>query len=230
MGWGLPGILRFLPSPTVVPVSQISKTLQLLPKNARLLDVGAGGRRITPTIVTFDAAAGPDTDIVGDVHDLPISDESFDAVFCTGTLEHVRDPKRAVQEMYRVLKAGGLVHLDVPFIQGFHADPTDYWRFTVDGLKLLASDFEELSAGVHIGPTCGLVWVAREWADSLFSNRVLSNLMLLIAAFVTAPLKYLDYILIRSPRGHRVASAVYFRGRKPVGPSVQVEKRPWKKV
>jgi SAM-dependent methyltransferase len=215
VGWGLPGILRFLPKPTVVPTPQIPRTLRLLAPGARILDVGAGGRRITPGVVTFDAFPGPEVDVTGDIHGMPLDDNSFDCVFCTGTLEHVRDPWQAVREIHRVLKPGGIVHIDVPFIQGYHADPTDYWRFTIDGLKLLCQDFEQLDAGVHIGPTCGLVWVAREWADSCCSNKYLSNLFLIAVALITAPLKYLDYLMIRSARSHRVASAVYFRGRKP---------------
>jgi SAM-dependent methyltransferase len=215
MGWGLPGILRFLPKPTVVPRPQIPRTLALLPSGARILDVGAGGRRITEDVVTLDAFAGEGVDIIGDIHAMPIETGSFDCVFCTGTLEHVRDPWQAVRELFRVLKPGGIVHIDVPFMQGYHADPTDYWRFTIDGLRLLCQEFKELEAGVHIGPTCGLVWVAREWADSCSSNRFISNLFLAVVALLTAPLKYLDYLLIDKPKSHRVASAVFFRGRKP---------------
>jgi SAM-dependent methyltransferase len=214
MGWGLPGILRYLPAPTVVPRPQIPRTLQMLPAGSRILDVGAGGRRIAPGVVTFDAVPGPDVDVVGDIHRMPIEDGAFDCVFCTGTLEHVEDPRQAVREIHRVLRPGGVAHIDVPFIQGYHADPQDYWRFTLDGLRLLCRQFEEIDAGVHIGPTCGLVWVAREWANSLTSNRYLSNLMLAVTALATAPLKYLDYLAVRSARSHRVASAVYFRGRK----------------
>ncbi|HXG08813.1 MAG TPA: class I SAM-dependent methyltransferase [Gemmataceae bacterium] len=217
MGWGLPGILRFLPHPTVVPRDQIACTLGMLSPGARVLDVGAGGRRIAPGVVTLDAVPVPEVDIVGDIHHMPLADDSFDCVFCTGTLEHVSDPWQAVREIHRVLKPGGLVHIDVPFIQGYHADPTDYWRFTLDGLRLLCRSFKEIDAGVHIGPTCGLVWIIREWANSLTANRYLSNLFLVVMALLTAPLKYLDYLLIRGPRSHRVASAVYFRGRKPFG-------------
>jgi SAM-dependent methyltransferase len=214
MGWGLPGILGYLPSPTVVPRCRVSETLAMQKPDARICDVGAGGRRIVPQVVTVDAFAAPGVDIEGDIHALPIPDGSFDCVFCTGTLEHVRDPWQAVRELYRILKVGGMVHIDVPFIQGYHADPTDYWRFTIDGLRLLCSEFEELDAGVHIGPTSGLTWIAREWANSITSNRILSNLLLIPVALLVAPFKYLDYFLIRAKRSHHVASAVYFRGRK----------------
>jgi SAM-dependent methyltransferase len=215
MGWGLPGILRFLPSPTVQPRNQVARTLKMLPKGASILDVGAGGRRIAPGVVTVDAVSVPGVDVVGDIHNLPIDADSFDCVFCTGTLEHVRDPWQAVREIHRVLKPGGIVHLDVPFIQGYHADPTDYWRFTLDGLRLLAGAFEEIDAGTFIGPTCALTWVAREWANSWSTNRILSNLLLIPVALLTAPFRYLDYLMIRTTRSHHVASAVYFRGRKP---------------
>jgi ubiquinone/menaquinone biosynthesis C-methylase UbiE len=44
-------------------------------------------------------------------YDLPFSDNSFDAVFSHAMLEHVREPDRAVKEMYRVLKTGGVIGL-----------------------------------------------------------------------------------------------------------------------
>src|SRR5947208_2688681 len=117
MGWGLSGVLRFLPSPTLVVVDHIASTLKLLPAEARILDVGAGGRRITPNVVAFDAMDMEGVDIVGDIHKLPIDDNVFDCVFCTGTLEHVRNPWQAVGEILRVVKPGGIVHIDAPFMQ-----------------------------------------------------------------------------------------------------------------
>jgi predicted SAM-dependent methyltransferase len=113
MGWGLPGILRLLPSPTLVLVDQVQRTLTQLPGDAKILDVGSGGRRIAPSVLTVDALAGPGVDIVGDIHALPIADNEFTCVFCTGTLEHVIDPWQAVKELYRVTKPGGIIHMGV---------------------------------------------------------------------------------------------------------------------
>ena len=215
MGWSRRGIFRYLPHATIVPRPQLPVTIASLPPGARVCDVGAGGRRLTENVVTVDFIVAPGVDVAGDIHKLPLLDNSVDCVICTGTLEHVRHPETAVRELRRILRPGGIVHIDTPFMQAYHPDPTDYWRFTLEGLRLLCSEFEEIDAGVHIGPTCGVVWIVREWMNSWSANRIISNLLLVPTAFVTAPFRYLDYLMVGRPRGHHAAAAVYFRGRKP---------------
>ncbi len=48
---------------------------------------------------------------VGDYHSLKYPDRTFDAVYTMETLEHSREPDRALREFYRVLKPGGKVVL-----------------------------------------------------------------------------------------------------------------------
>lgn len=43
----------------------------------------------------------------GNVSDMPFGDESFDFVLCRAAFKNFSEPKRALQEMYRVLKPGG---------------------------------------------------------------------------------------------------------------------------
>jgi SAM-dependent methyltransferase len=220
MGWHLPGILGLLPQPSIVVRPNIQRTIDLLPPLARVLDVGAGGRRIVPQVITVDACPYPGVSIVGDVHRLPLADNSFDCVFCTGVLEHVRDPWQVVREIKRVLKPGGIIHLDAPFMQAFHLDPVDYWRFTVDGLRLLCHDFKEIEAGVHIGPSCGVYWLLREYMDSCWTNnKYLARLLLILTAYLLAPMRYFDYWTQRQRESFKAASAFFYRGRKPL-PSV----------
>ncbi len=217
MGRSLPGILGYLPQPSIALRQNIEKTLQELPPDARLLDVGAGGRIIAPGVVTLDAVPFAGVAIVGDVHHLPLADNQFDCVFCTGVLEHIRDPWQVVREIHRVLKPGGVIHLDAPFMQAFHLDPVDYWRFTVDGLRQLCKDFKEIEAGVQIGPSCGVYWILREYMDSCFTNnRYLARMLLVLTAYLLAPMRYLDYWTQRQGESFKVASAFYYRGTKKV--------------
>lgn len=46
--------------------------------------------------------------------ELPFSDASFDAAYCSGTLHHVADRARAVREMSRVVRPGGRVVISEP--------------------------------------------------------------------------------------------------------------------
>ncbi len=46
---------------------------------------------------------------VADVHDLPFPDDTFDIVHAHQVLQHVGDPVRALREMRRVCKPGGIV-------------------------------------------------------------------------------------------------------------------------
>ena len=52
--------------------------------------------------------------LVGDLRDLPCSDNTFDYVYSMGTIEHFPECERAVQEIYRVLKHGGRAIIGVP--------------------------------------------------------------------------------------------------------------------
>lgn len=49
-----------------------------------------------------------------DITNLSFDDNSFDMIFCSHVLEHIEDDKKAMDELYRVLKKGGLAVLDVP--------------------------------------------------------------------------------------------------------------------
>jgi SAM-dependent methyltransferase len=56
----------------------------------------------------------PLADVLADVTNLPMEDESFDMVLCIHVLEHVLDDRAAIREIHRVLKPGGLAVLQVP--------------------------------------------------------------------------------------------------------------------
>lgn len=86
-------------------------------------------------------------DIVGDIHNLPFSDQSIDAIICIAVLEHVENPLKAMNEIYRVLKPGGYAFIYVPFLYYYHPLKgyyKDFYRFTYDGIEYLTKDFKQV--------------------------------------------------------------------------------------
>lgn len=69
-------------------------------------------------------------DVVCDASTTPFSENSFDAVICAELLEHVRDPRRVLLEVSRILRPGGKLIASVPFLFPIHGDPEDYGRYT----------------------------------------------------------------------------------------------------
>jgi SAM-dependent methyltransferase len=57
-----------------------------------------------------------DVDHKVDITALPFNDKSYDLVFASHVLEHIRDDKRAIQEIRRVLAPGGMAILPVPIV------------------------------------------------------------------------------------------------------------------
>lgn len=85
----------------------------------------------------------PHCDRVLDVRAMPeVPDESVDALFCSGVLEHVDDCQAAVAECFRVLRSGGVFLVGLPLQQALHRTPHDFWRFTEFGIRYLLRAFQ----------------------------------------------------------------------------------------
>jgi ubiquinone/menaquinone biosynthesis C-methylase UbiE len=52
--------------------------------------------------------------VVGDAENLPLASDTFDVVVCTDVLEHLLEPQKAVSDIFRVLKTGGVLVGTVP--------------------------------------------------------------------------------------------------------------------
>lgn len=66
---------------------------------------------------------------------VPLEDGCADVVLSTQVLEHVVDPALYLAECARLLRPGGQLVLSTHGIMYLHRDPTDYWRWTCDGLR-----------------------------------------------------------------------------------------------
>lgn len=78
-------------------------------------------------------------DIVADICDTKLPESEWDLIILSQTLEHVKDPRKAVAECHRLLKPKGHLIVDIPFQYMYHGLPEydDYWRMTDKGLSLL---------------------------------------------------------------------------------------------
>jgi len=98
-----------------------------------------------------------------DIHALDFPDEHFESIVCWSVLEHVPDPERAIAEMRRVLKPGGQIWVQLPFLFPYHADPHDYWRVTPAGLRRWMRDFQEVACGADYWARTTVVTASFFW-------------------------------------------------------------------
>lgn len=193
--------------------NQTAKQLAQKYKHKIALDVGSGTSKLAPTIISLDKFTS--ADITADAQALPIQSNSVDCLINTAVLEHTREPQTVINECHRVLKTGGEVYFEVPFLQPFHASPHDYFRVTLPGLKHWCRSFSEISSGVCVGPGSTLAWISAEYSRLLFGSLPVIGLGIeVIVRLLLLPLKWLDRFLITKPNAHITASAVYFHGRK----------------
>lgn len=79
-------------------------------------------------------------DILADAHRLPVASESIDTVTLVNVPEHLERPVVVLGEARRVLRPGGRVILQVPFLYPVHEAPRDFQRWTSYGLRALAKE------------------------------------------------------------------------------------------
>ena len=70
-------------------------------------------------------------------------EESFDVVIATELLEHVKDWRAVIENIKKVVKKGGYIYITTRS-KGFpyHGYPHDYWRFEIEDIYKIFSDFE----------------------------------------------------------------------------------------
>lgn len=114
-------------------------------------------RRIFPgkEYIGCDYREGLGVDKVLDLHNIDLPDESSGTVLCVDTLEHVEFPHKALSELHRITKSGGMVVISSVMNFPIHEHPHDYWRFTPEAFKSILAPFDEVfvdSAGEELFP------------------------------------------------------------------------------
>ena len=93
----------------------------------------------------------PLADVKADICDLPFKDNDYDIIFCNHVLEHIPDDAKAMSELYRVLKPGGMAILQIPqeldrevtFEDNTITDPTERAKIfgQYDHLRVYGRDY-----------------------------------------------------------------------------------------
>ncbi|MES5817997.1 class I SAM-dependent methyltransferase [Streptomyces sp. RG80] len=160
-------------------------------------------------VIAFDIVPSPVTQFIADAHHIPLPTASVDAVLVQAVLEHVLDPGAVVAEIHRVLRDGGLVYAETPFLQQVHAGAHDFTRFTASGHRYLFRRFEELAAGPVAGPGTQLLWsvdhLIRGLTRSALAGRATRGLLCWLRALDQA---------VPATYAQDDASALYFLGRR----------------
>lgn len=169
------------------------KLKKVFSEKRSVLDIGGGlrlirekGNRYNPDLrwlkpylekvdyKIMDPVSTYEPDIVGDIHNIPFEDNSVESILCIAVLEHVENPIKACEEMYRVLKPDSYCVVYVPFLYYYHAEKGyygDYWRFTKDTINVLFKKFKT----IEIEPVRGALetWL---WLSPLGRNKILSSI------------------------------------------------------
>ena len=97
--------------------------------------------------VGCDMRPGLGVDMVQDVSAMTLASGTVGTILCIETFEHVFEIRKAFDEVFRVLKPGGLFIITSPLNFRIHAYPDDYWRRTPTCLRRMLGPYEAKSSG-----------------------------------------------------------------------------------
>ena len=145
-------------------------------KKMRVFEMsGLGSRWETFGFASYFTIDWPEYDIC----EKPFKDEGFDMVIAEQVLEHVKAPREAIKNIYKMLKPGGVAVITTPFLGKIHNCPIDCSRWTETGLKYLITEggfnFEEIKTGSWGNKACIKANFGKEWVQYIPMLHSLKN-------------------------------------------------------
>ena len=102
--------------------------------------------------------------------ELPFADNQFDKIICIVVLEHTRKPWKVAEEICRVLKPGGKLLIDYPFLHTVHGYPHHYFNATPTGHSSLFEEqctIDSCEVTPNQSPIFTLCWMLNLWVSGL---------------------------------------------------------------
>lgn len=122
--------------------------------DAKVLSIGAGGEindllsryadKNKFTVTSLDINPDRSPDILGDICTLHLPENNYDFVVMCEVLEHIFEPKSALDNIHTTLKQDGKLIISTPYCLPIHDEPHDYFRYTKHGLLMLLNSFREV--------------------------------------------------------------------------------------
>ena len=193
--------------------SALDRCLASLAPGELGLNVGSGSRRLHAALVSLDLHRIAGIDVCADAQCLPFKDEAFHFVMSQEVLEHLADPFQAMREMGRVLRKGGTLYCQAPFVIGYHPGPSDFWRFTTQGIRQIVehAGLRCDEVRIAVGPGTAFYRVAVEFVASSLARiapRVYRPTKAVLA-LLFFPLKWLDPLLNSGRHADRIAGGYF---------------------
>jgi len=154
-------------------------------------------------------------DIIADAHCLPFKDRCFEVVYSIAVIEHLKRPWVAMDEIARVLRSGGHVVLEVPFLNVIHAEQ-DYFRFTDKGIRSLLDEkrFEIIFEQVDSGGGSFLSVFLLSYSEQFIPTTIMKAFWRVFMRYPFCLFKYLDLPINGSRTLRMTANSFLCIGRK----------------
>jgi SAM-dependent methyltransferase len=187
--------------------NHLNELLSEYSESSTIVELGSGARRLRRGIINVDLFPFPNVDITADISAVPLRSEIADCIILDSVIEHVADPSAVVGEAHRILKEGGRLLINCPFMLPYHGYPNHFQNFTRDGLLYLLRHFSSCKVQTTFGPATAWVnMTAESFAVLLAGERGAGYVA--AKAFALLPifwLKYFDVFFGRTERSHRIA-------------------------
>jgi len=105
----------------------------------KILDIGCGKDKYkspdpSDEVIGLDVVKLSGVDVVWDLHKIPLpfKDEEFDMVVSVHSIEHIKNVMQVIEEIYRILKPGGIAKISVPHFcnpGAYHFTHKTYWSY-----------------------------------------------------------------------------------------------------